>query len=109
MYVHKHTDQGGNEGMVLTPQPAISCHVQFITGHGLGTWVQGLGSPALNIHTCICRKAHAVTSTIPPLSVTQGQPSLCVQEMAQGQWIPGRGVTQDIPEALLHFPADLPL
>lgn len=108
MYVHTYRP-GWKEGMVsiLPAAHLLPCPVHYRPW--TGNMVQGLGTPALNIHihvfgregTC-CHLHH------PPTVGHTGSALSCVQEMAQGQWIPGRGVTQDIPEALLHFPANLP-
>lgn len=107
MYIH--TDQGGTSRMVsILPaaiSPAMSSSLQAMDWErGPGGW----GSPALNIHIHVFgREGTCCHSTIPPLSVTQGHPLLCPENGPRAVDTRKRG-HQDIPEALLHFPANLP-
>lgn len=108
MYVHTYRRRW-KEGMVsiLPAVHLLPCPVRYRPW--TGNMVQGLGTPALNIHIDVfswegtgCHLYH------PPTVGHTGSALSCVQEMAQGWWIPGREVTQAIPEALPHFSANLP-
>lgn len=111
MHVCTYIQTRVEQGMVsiLPAAHLLPCPVHYRPW--TGNVVQGLGVPTLNIHIHVFgrERAHAVTSTIPPLSVTQGQPSLVSRKWPKGSGYQEGGSLRTSQEALPHFPADLPL